>query len=444
MNNLIPAPRKGRRPVRLAFDQRARYGGGQTNELTWYSQPGTLLPPGFSLTRASANATYFDSAGLLQTAATDVARGTYRYNGSAWVFDGTMIEQAATNLAIRSNAFTTTWSNVNVGSIAQNVTGIDGATSAWTVTDSSAVAVSQVQYGQVLTAATYTQSIYVKKTTGAQASYPTYYANSSTRIAIVTVDTSDGVATVWSAYTGLTVTTTSATVEDCGGFWRVRLTFLADADAGGWFHAFSPAGTTNATQSTGAMDAAAQGSAVITCAQLELGSAATSYIATGAASATRNADVVTATTSGLLVNAQGFAAMEYRCIAYGSAAGFTGLLSTYTGGAQGIPIYNAIGSIPGQLGLFDGSTSPSVGLALPSVGAIGSVATTWGGIVMNGAVNGVVGTPQVFDGSMDLAGTLRIGNHVSASDLPISMVLQSLRLGLVAMSASQLSGETML
>lgn len=62
----------------------------------------------FTFTR-TGTATYVDSAGLIQTAATGVPRlGNHVWSGSAWVNEGILLEvKAATNLLLNSNALST-------------------------------------------------------------------------------------------------------------------------------------------------------------------------------------------------------------------------------------------------------------------------------------------------------------------------------------------------
>ena len=105
---------------------------------------------------------------------------------------GYSAEGARTNLCLQSNAFTTTWANSGTPAATQNVVGPDGATSAWTLTDNNAASTEGVNQTIALTAATYTYSVFVKKTTGAQSSYPVVTAdNGVSRIAACTIDTTN-------------------------------------------------------------------------------------------------------------------------------------------------------------------------------------------------------------------------------------------------------------
>lgn len=420
---------------------------GLVNTLNWGSASGFLVPPGFSLIRASTGR-YYDSAGLLQTAAVDEARGTYRWNGSSWVFDGTIVEAAATNVLKRSNNLShASWLAVNTGSTTQNATGLDGATSAWTLTDSDAANLyyKVLNAGVTLTAASYTLSFYVGKTVGAQASYPVMWAYDTvaTTLALVTIDTTNGVATAWTAYTGLPLASgISARCESISATrWRVSLTWTASANS--WWFDLAPACTANPTKSTGTVndEPTLTGSAVFERGQLELGTAATSYIDNNTDTSTaRSADVLTAPTSGLLVNAQGFAAIKARVIA-GDFGNQTDWVSGFTAAGEGIPIYRTSTGAGGNLRLYDGATERDFGAVItPTVGSVVSLATTWGGASCNGAVNGAVGTAQAFDGNMNLGSTLQIAADAAVAG--ISLVLQSIRLGTVPASAARLANLT--
>jgi len=386
-------------------------GGGNGAAYYWESSPGQPLPPGFSLTRSGTNATYFDSAGLLQTAGANVARGTYRYNGSAWVFDGTMIEQAATNICLRSEAFDNgVWATeggyFNPVVVTPNTTvAPDGNTTADTLT-SSTVPAGCIQIIAAAANTTYTFSVWVK--TGTLA---------ASNIFLIVDTTLAGVHVATIGFSNLTTATAA---------WQ-RFSITVTTPAAGFDSLavgldFSGAGTT-----------------FVWGAQLEVGSAPTSYIATGAASATRAADVVTAPTSGLLVNGQGFAAGRFRLIAE-STSGAGTFLSSYTGVTGGIPAY----WFGGAIYMYDGTTGTFGATPTPVVEAASAVATTWGGGT-NGwqsALNGsVTAQNAAFDNSMNFAATLRIGAHVDGTGA-CSMVLQSLRLGVVAASSGQLATYT--
>ena len=212
--------------------------------------------------------------------------------GAAITPDGYLSEPAGTNLCLQSNAFTTTWTAS--GATAQDVVGPTGvANSAWTLTGTGVQTVIQ---GIAITAATYTASIFVKKTSGATG-FPLLRCDFSPLAALCTIDTNNGVATVWTQLDGgWTIQTSSAVCTSfSSNYWRVSLTFLATAAT--WVIRYYPLATTNATQSTGSIGGAT-GSSIAANAQLEIGPVASSYIATTTAAVTRNADIDRYVTSG--------------------------------------------------------------------------------------------------------------------------------------------------
>lgn len=363
----------------------------------WESSPSALLPPGFSLTRASANGTYFDSAGLLQTAAANAARGTYRYNGSAWVFDGTIVEAAATQLVTPTASIrdltNAAWTKANM-TTAKTSVGADGAANSATRCTATAGNATVLQT-LVAAASSRTVSFLIRRVTG------------TGNIEL----TQDG-----ATYTNI------ATQLNSSVYTLVQL---------------------NATQLNASFGIriVTSGDAIdVDFAQFEAGGGATSRIAT--AGATRSADVPTASTSGLLINGQGFVAMRFRAIDTGLAATPRALIGS-SGNLEGQPLYFSSNTSPAQLAVFDGSAANLFGTNTqqPAVGEVCSVATTWINTTSNGAKNGVLGTAAGFDGSMSLGATLQIGNAF-ANAWPYSFVLQSLRLGQVAQSSGQLATMT--
>jgi len=228
---------------------------------------------------------------------------------------------------------------------------------------------------------------------------------------------------------GGTITTPGTVTRIGNGYWRITL-------GGQWNSTATMYPTFWITDASGNNLMAGDGvnGLVVDNVQLEQARGISSTIVTPiGATAARAADVVTATTSGLLVNAQGFVAMRLRPIAFG---GDSGLISTYTGAALGIPLERSGGIlyISDSAG-FKAATNPFT----PIVGTVMSVASSWGGTVGATAVDGVVTASAALSGNMDFGATIRIGNHVSGADQPISMVLQSMRLGVQTVNNSRLA-----
>lgn len=123
----------------------------------------TLVGPTPVLTR-STTGTYIDSAGLLQTAAINAPR--FDYDPSTLAAKGLLIEEARTNLLLRSNDLTNaSWLKNNL-TTAQTATGPDGvANSATTLTASAANGYAN----QSVTSASAARvsSLYIKRRAGA-------------------------------------------------------------------------------------------------------------------------------------------------------------------------------------------------------------------------------------------------------------------------------------
>lgn len=181
-----------------------------------------------SFTRASANGTYFDSAGVLQTAATDVPRWNYD-PADLTLLPTLMMEAAATNYAFPSADFANAqWTTDMVGAtITSNMLAApDGSMTADRLIDSVATSEHYQRNNVLLSAAagTYTESIFVH--------------DSSTRnICLRPVHTSSASSTSQVSFYPATHTFgavagggVSADAADYGGgWWRIWLTFLTTA-----------------------------------------------------------------------------------------------------------------------------------------------------------------------------------------------------------------------
>ena len=343
---------------------------------------------------------------------------------------GYLSEGSRQNICLQSNAFTTTWGAVGTPAATQNVVGPDGGTTAWTLTDDSAVAWEGISQGITLTAATYTISLFVKKTIGVQASYPVIYTDDAvSKSASCTIDTTNGVATVWTAYTDNTVVTSSAScVSHNDNYWRVSLTLLATAAT--WNVYLIPAGTTNATQSTGVIAVAAQGSAVFYGAQVELGSFASTYIPTTTVAVTRNADVLTYPSSGNVLGTSGWCYAEiYRAASY-SLGGDAAIVGS--GANSVLSVVRA-----GNLAIYDGTAYRSFNALTASQSL--KVATEWAGSASSGAIGGVVASSG-FDGDIGVSTNIETGSYNSLNQF--FGTIRNVRIGQVALTAATLGDIT--
>jgi hypothetical protein len=238
-----------------------------------------------TFTRASSG-TFTDSAGVLQTAVTDVPR--FDHNPTTGESLGLLVEEARTNLVLRSAAISTSpWAgNGTETCVASTLTDPAGGLNAFKINLGAASFEQWQQPITVVNGTTYTLSAWVRSTSGTTL-FRLRFAGGTT--------SSD-----------LTATTT----------WQ-RFTYTLTAGTTAGFFAFN-------SPSTGA---AAE--IHVYGAQLEAGAFPTSYIPTTTAAATRSADVASITGSafsGFYNQSEGTVFADAR---YNTIAGNTGIVSIY-------------------------------------------------------------------------------------------------------------------
>lgn len=236
-------------------------------------------------TRAST-ATYSDSTGTLQTAASGVARiGHHVYNGSAWVNEGLLHEsEARTNLLTYSEDLSdvawTKAAGVSIGSpITRKGISLDSIENAGTVN----IRDVKQSIGSVANGAYVTASVFVEAGTSTQTSLRFDDGTASNRCAII-IAWSSGVPSIQtSAAVGLTFVL--ASIENfADGLYRISMTTLNNT--GG-------ALTLDARYFVQWTDPAAAVNTYAGGFQAEIGSSPSSYIPTSAAAVARAADVLT-------------------------------------------------------------------------------------------------------------------------------------------------------
>jgi hypothetical protein len=135
--------------------------GGNAGGIAFDFRAGAL-DPRITFTRASA-AWYFDSAGNLTQAATDVPR--FDYDPATLEARGLLIEGGMTNIALHSRDFTqAAWAKTNITAVL-NVTGIDGAAnsaSRLTATAGNGTALQTITSAS----ATHVSSFFARRITG--------------------------------------------------------------------------------------------------------------------------------------------------------------------------------------------------------------------------------------------------------------------------------------
>jgi len=249
-----------------------------------------------TFTRASSG-TFVDSAGVLQTAATDVPR--FDHNPTTGESLGLLVEEARTNLLLNSNGFNTTWVNFNISSTAASGIAPDGTNTAWELKDTLDAVSTTHSVSQSVSATggiAYSVSVFLK-------------AGTLPRMALIlsgTTSFSSGNKTaVFNLTTGAIASTsgttaTSQIIPYPNGWYRCTLTATADATA----IATLTIRTENGTSTNYIGDGT--GTILIWGAQLEAGAFRTSYIATAGATATRSASLADLISSAIANNIRSF------------------------------------------------------------------------------------------------------------------------------------------
>lgn len=278
-------------PISLGIGTAVTRGGGLYNpspqlDLDFASLL-SLTPsvgPTPSYTRASTG-TYFNSSGVLTTAAINGPRFDHAYNGSSWVSKGLLVEEQRTNSCFYSEQFNL-WLPLRCNVTANSIAAPDGSTTADKMTTSVADAVNQALIyannspsGQT----TVSSSIFVKK---GNCDYCIIYTFDSgfSNSARVKINISTGtIISTGSSGTGWAVI--SAYIVNCGSGWYRILLNATKPSA-------STANILVSYSSLLAQNAVLGDTIYLWGGQIETGSSfPTSYIPTTTAAVTRSADV---------------------------------------------------------------------------------------------------------------------------------------------------------
>jgi hypothetical protein len=236
-----------------------------------------------TFTRSSIG-TYTDSAGVLQTAATNVPR--FDHNPTTGESLGLLVEEERTNLLVRSEEFDdASWSKAQATLAANDVAAPDGTIAADKLIENSASGIHRAiqAYTGFTSGTAYTWSIYAK-------------AAERSRIAVWGSNTITFPArTVFDLANGTIVSTTfgTASIQSlANGWYRCVVTGTAGATAPSSVEAvIVESGTTTNYTGDGTSGIYLWG------AQLEAGAFPTTYIPTTTAAVTRTADVASITGS---------------------------------------------------------------------------------------------------------------------------------------------------
>ena len=250
--------------------------------------PTSYIPTPATFTGRASTATYLDSNGVLQTAASGVARSNaYGYDSDGVLRPiGLLLEGAATNLALNSGTFTG-WGLTQLGVAGAKITAPDGTLSGVPLVPNVGAAINtyatQMYFGS-FAPTTYAASIYAKRG-GLDQLRLRMVDNASASSASAIVSLVDGSLVIspvdTAAWVGVSVNVTKCN----NGWFRVRVSGTC-VGTGTVTIGVMPYDST-LTSGDGVSGVYVWG------AQLEAGSYATSYIPTTTAQVTRAADTST-------------------------------------------------------------------------------------------------------------------------------------------------------
>jgi len=200
----------------------------------------------------------------------------FDYNPATLVARGLLIEEARTNICLRSEDFTTTWSVANATITANSIVSPDGVATADTWTSALTVYPSVFQTITVTNAVAYTATFYAKA--GTSSSIQAELRGAAGSSPDGTFDLSTGVATVAPGATGSPIV---SMVSVGNGWYRCAVTKTSTS--------------TSFIFIIGQFTSVIGNTVYLWGAQLEAGSFATSYIPTAASAVARSADSATMT-----------------------------------------------------------------------------------------------------------------------------------------------------
>ncbi len=373
------------------------------------------LPGSVTFSRAST-ANYFNSAGFLSTGSTDVAR--FDYDPVTLNLKGLLIEETRTNLLLRSNNFSPSWSLTNSTTTFATVVSPVGSVNGWTWQRSSASsAYIEQDVTKAASSITYTASIFGQAGTGNFIALRLQGTNPA--LSDVVFNVSNG--TISTAATGINgFTGASATIQSVGngGWYRLSLTATTDTNT---LISFLWSGSTNGIVVDGT-DSSTSTTIFAFGAQMEQAAYATSYIGTTTAAVTRADDVATVATSGFLWNdASGSFAITATTLGQNAANG------RYIGGNNSTdhPAFIAQNGGNTSITSWNGTNSFSITDAIINLAATTKMAMSWSATGRSLTANNLPPVTDVF--SVNGGVPVTVLNIMGVSNVIASGWIQRLR-----------------
>jgi hypothetical protein len=375
-------------------------GDGTSGLYVW----GAQLSSSGSLDAYSPNAAAAPTSAIVYGPRFDYRRNTT----GAWEPAGLLIEEARTNLALRSADLTNAVWGAGGGGIATVTTAAvaapDGGT-AHTLTDANGAAILGLSQSIPVTSGTttYTGSVYAKSGTSSIISVRTLLSGGTTVVpGEVVVNLSSGAAQWRTSQVGTSFSVTAA----AGGWWRISVTVTDNASGNNALGLeLRPA---FASTYTATLETAATGTAHFWGAQLEAGAFATSYIPTTTTAVTRTADVCSLPVGSWYNASAGTLFAEFQRIGI-AAAGFPRVASFSDGTTNNV--IEAYWATVDAFQITSGGVTSMQSLFSSGGTALNKLAAAWATNDATSVFNGVLLSDQTVTIPTGIT-ALQIGNRV--------------------------------
>ncbi len=262
------------------------------------SFPTSYIPTPATFTGRSSTATFYDSAGVIQTAASGVARSNAFLPDSNGVFRsaGLLLEAAATNLVTYSEQFdNAAWTKDNVTVTANAVAAPDGLTTADKLVEGTGSYALAATSATTATSVTHTTSVFVKSAERT-ACYIRAAFGGAYNWVTAKYDLVNGLTEVLSGSSSSFTAPTSSIQKLPNGWWRISCTYTGGGGSPRVGLMDSYSGALDSISGIRFYGGNGTSGIFVWGAQLETGSYPTSYIPTSASTVTRAADTSTSAT----------------------------------------------------------------------------------------------------------------------------------------------------
>lgn len=184
--------------------------------------PSTGPTPTFS---RSTTGSYFDSSGVIQTAAINAARFEHKYNGSSWVAKGLLIEPETRTMFGPSEDFTNAiWIRTGTSALKDVVTAPDGTLTGNQINETAVNSVHAVGQGRADSLGGSSLSCFFKQGTSRYVYLHAFWTASAVGRAVCVADLQTGTITLSQSTFLVAVASYNAYIENVGnGWYRVCL-----------------------------------------------------------------------------------------------------------------------------------------------------------------------------------------------------------------------------